>query len=81
MKGDRWPRSMSLEVALEYLSAKPDTFRKKVAPHIRRVPLSDKRKGYLRDDIDAWIDREVGITEEIVQPKLERGINPLDVLD
>ncbi len=59
---DRWPRGMSEALAAEYVGLSVSTIR---AARVRRdfpepVPLTPGRIVYLREDLDAYLDRKAG---------------------
>lgn len=59
-----WPRSMSVELAAAYVGLSPSAFRAQVdrpgstAP--QPIPLTQGRRVWLREDLDAWLDRAAG---------------------
>lgn len=65
------PRILSEQDAATYLALSVSSFRTVVQPHIRVIRLTQRRKGYLIEDLDKWVDDKAGIT---------RYINPLDAL-
>lgn len=53
-----WPRAMDVELAAAYCSISPATLRREgPAP----VTIGRERKVWLRDQLDAWLDRLAGI--------------------
>lgn len=59
---DRWPRGMPESIAAEYVGLSVSTIR---AARVRRdfpdpVQLTPGRIVYLREDLDAYLDRKAG---------------------
>ena len=71
------PRAMSEEVAAYYLSLSVSSFRTEVA--CKRAPqpiwLTMKRKAWLKDDLDAWLDRRSGRTPSTEDDEWQRAID------
>jgi len=55
-----WPRALREEWAAAYLGMSPSLFRATVAPEVAAVRLSPGRVAWLREDLDAWLDRRAG---------------------
>lgn len=55
-----WPRVLPEAWAAVYVGLSVSTFRARVAQEVKAIPLSERRKGYLREDLDAWVDRQAG---------------------
>lgn len=55
-----WPRFMRAERAAAYLDVSPSHFLSVIAPELREVRLSPRVVGWLRDDLDAWLDARAG---------------------
>lgn len=73
------PRLMKTEDAARYVSLSVSAFRTQVAPQCRKLHPASGRVAWLRDDLDAWIDRLAGI-EHVPAPMAEERSNPLDAL-
>ena len=60
--GPAWPpRGMREKVAAYYVGMSPATLRRAMeSGEIARVTLMPGIKVYLRDDLDAWLDRKAG---------------------
>lgn len=54
---DRWPRGMPAEAAAEYCGIGAGTLHT-YGP--KPVTIGQKRKVWLREDLDAWLDRLAG---------------------
>lgn len=56
------PRLLKINDAINYLGGgmSAATFMKVVAPHVPRVILSPRNQGWLREDLDAFLDRRAG---------------------
>jgi predicted DNA-binding transcriptional regulator AlpA len=67
-----WPRALREELAAAYVGLSTSTFRAKVAPELKTVHLTEKRRAWLREDLDAWLDARAGI-----EPA-SHGANPWD---
>lgn len=67
-----WPRGLREELAAEYVGLAPSTFRREVgarrAP--RPVALTPGRQVWLREDLDAYLDRLAG------RPAASPHVNP-----
>ena len=55
-----WPRLLRAEKAAAYLDVSPSFFRDAIAPELPAVHLSKAVKGWLREDLDAWLDARAG---------------------
>ena len=55
-----WPRCMRADKAAAYLDIKPTAFRQHVAPNLRAVHPTPGSVAYLREDLDAYLDRQAG---------------------
>ena len=55
-----WPRVMPEPWAAAYVGLSVSTFRRHVADTVVAIKLSPHRRGYLREDLDAWVDRKAG---------------------
>ena len=64
-------RILSKQDAATYLALSVSSFCTVAQPHIRLIRLTQRRKGYLIEDLNKWVDEKMGIT---------RYINPLDAL-
>ena len=53
------PRVLRAAAAAHYCGIGESTFRERVAPALQAVTLAEV-KGWLREDLDAWIDRQAG---------------------
>ncbi len=73
------PRLMRIKEAAEYVAMSESAFRVWVAPECRKIHNTDRNVAWLRDDLDAWIDRRAGI-EPVGAPVAEGRTNPLDAL-
>ncbi|NVN44487.1 transcriptional regulator [Asaia siamensis] len=73
------PRLLKTEDAARYVSLSVSAFRTQVAPWCRKLHPVAGRVAWLRDDLDAWIDRLAGI-EHTPTTMIEARINPLDAL-
>lgn len=54
------PRGMPEWMAAEYVGASISLFRRTVASQVAAVWIGERRKVWLRDDLDAWLDRRAG---------------------
>lgn len=54
------PRGMREEDAAYYVGVSPSTFRAQVKPEVPPVPLTQGRQVWLREDLDAYLDRKAG---------------------
>ena len=52
-----WPAVLHEPWAAAYLSLSPTTFRASVVPEVPPVRLTERRIGWLRTDLDAWLAR------------------------
>lgn len=61
--GEVTPRLLTTNAAIDYLGGQisQNTFREVVAPHLRRVTITPRNFGYLREDLDSYLDRLAGI--------------------
>lgn len=57
-----WPRFLRAEKAAAYLGMSPTHFRTMVAPAVAEVRLGPHLVGWLREDLDAWLDGKAGRT-------------------
>ncbi len=73
------PRLLKTEEAARYVGLSVSSFRSEVAPWCRKLHPVAGRVAWLRDDLDAWIDRLAGI-ERAPAALIEARINPLDAL-
>lgn len=55
-----WPRVLPEQWAAVYVGLSAASFRRGPAKELQPVRLSAARKGYLREDLDAWVDRQAG---------------------
>lgn len=55
-----WPRFMRAERAAAYLDVSKSHFLAAIAPELRQVRLSPGVAGWLREDLDAWLDARAG---------------------
>lgn len=57
------PRLLSTDQAITYLGGMigRETFMQHVAPHCRRIILSPRNFGWLREDLDRYLDHLAGI--------------------
>jgi predicted DNA-binding transcriptional regulator AlpA len=55
-----WPAVLHEEWAAAYLSLSTTTFRTAVVPEVPPIPLSARRQGWRRTDLDAWIAKQAG---------------------
>ena len=51
---------MRADTAAEYLDVSTTTFRTTIAPELQSVRISPGVVGYLRPEIDEWLDRKAG---------------------
>lgn len=51
------PRAMRADLAALYVGLSPSTFRQVVAPVVPAIRLTAGRVAWLREDLDAWLDR------------------------
>jgi hypothetical protein len=62
-----WPRGLHERWAAAYVGLSPTSFRVVARDHgISAVWLTPRRKVYLREDLDAWLDRKAGRREQTV---------------
>jgi predicted DNA-binding transcriptional regulator AlpA len=54
------PRALREEWAALYCGMSPTLFRERVAPEVPPVRISPGRVAWLREDLDAWLDRRAG---------------------
>lgn len=52
-----WPRALREHLAAQYCGMGSTTFRQVVMPTVPPVQLSPGRIAWLREDLDAWLDR------------------------
>lgn len=59
-----WPRGLREELAAAYVGLSATTVRTLLARGAfpSPVPLTDRRQVWLRDDLDAWLERRAGRT-------------------
>lgn len=57
-----WPRALRAEWAAAYVGLSVTSFRQKVVPDLPPIRLTEKRVAWLREDLDAWLDRKAGRT-------------------
>ena len=55
-----WPRALGAEWAAAYVGLSVTTFREGVAPSVPPFHLSERRLAWLRDDLDAWLEKQAG---------------------
>lgn len=55
-----WPRVLPEGWAAVYVGLSVSSFRRGPAKDLKAIKLSPHRKGYLREDLDAWIDERAG---------------------
>lgn len=55
-----WPRFLRAEKAAAYLDVSKSHFLETIAPEIQRVHLTGRIVGWLRDDLDAWLEARAG---------------------
>ena len=70
------PRVLREPAAAEYVGLSPGAFRRHVVPAVRPIPLTPGRQGWLREDLDAWIDARAGRPD--AAPREETGWDDLD---
>lgn len=51
-----WPRALREDWAAAYVGLGTTTFREQVAPSVPAVTLVGRRKAWLREDLDRWLD-------------------------
>lgn len=52
-----WPRALREQLAAQYCGLSATTFRQVVMPSVAPVQLTTGRVAWLREDLDAWLDR------------------------
>lgn len=55
-----WPRAMNVELAAAYVALSVTSFRVYVVPLVPAIPLTPGRVGWLREDLDAGLDKQAG---------------------
>jgi len=55
-----WPRLLRAEKAAAYLDVSKTHFLATIAPELTEVRLSQGVVGWLRDDLDRWLDGKAG---------------------
>jgi predicted DNA-binding transcriptional regulator AlpA len=55
-----WPRALAQPLAAAYVSLSEASFRVHVMKEVPPVRLTNRRIAWLRDDLDAWLDRRAG---------------------
>jgi hypothetical protein len=55
-----WPRVLGEAWAAAYVGLSPSAFLRGPARELAAIALTAQRRGWLRDDLDAWIDRRAG---------------------
>lgn len=55
-----WPRLLRAEKAAAYLDVSKGHFLSSIAPEIAPVRLSPHVVGWLREDLDAWLEGKAG---------------------
>lgn len=55
-----WQRALSQPLAAAYTGLSEGSFRSYVMKEVPPVRLSKKRIAWLREDLDAWLDRKAG---------------------
>jgi predicted DNA-binding transcriptional regulator AlpA len=55
-----WPRFLRAEKAAAYLDVSKTHFLATIAPDLQAINLSPAVKGWLREDLDAWLDAKRG---------------------
>lgn len=53
-----WPRALREGLAAAYVGLSGTTFRQVVAPEVPHIKLTASRVAWLREDLDAWLDRK-----------------------
>ncbi len=64
-----WPRLMRAERAAAYLDVSKSTFLARIAPELRPVRLTAGIVGYLRDDLDRWLDAQAARGAASAEPE------------
>ena len=54
------PRALQAEQAAYYVGLSTTTFQEVVAQDVPSVQLTEKRRAWLREDLDAWLDVRAG---------------------
>ena len=62
------PRALQAKLAALYVGLSPTTFFQVVAPEVPAVRLSPSRIAWLREDLDAWLDRRKAPTVDAPAP-------------
>jgi hypothetical protein len=70
--GDRWPRAMPVDAAAEYCGIGTTMLRRDGPKPVR---IGEKRLVWMKEDLDAWLDRLAGKTPASGE------INPWDAAD
>ena len=55
-----WSGAMNVELAAAYVTLSATAFRAHVVPFVPAIPLTPGRVGRLREDLDAWLDKQAG---------------------
>ncbi|UPY35532.1 hypothetical protein [Sediminicoccus sp. KRV36] len=55
-----WPRFLRAEKAAAYLDVSKSQFLAVIAPELKAINLSPAVRGWLREDLDAWLDARAG---------------------
>lgn len=66
-----WPRAMGEQLAAAYLDLSVGTFRAQVMGQVTRVAITERRIVYLKEDLDAWLDRKAGKADATSQRSWE----------
>jgi predicted DNA-binding transcriptional regulator AlpA len=64
-----WPRALREEWAAAYVGMSASLFRTAVASEVSPVRLSKTRVAWLREDLDAWLDRRAGRVAGSTEPE------------
>ena len=63
-----WPRAMNVELASAYVALSVTAFRAHVVPSVPSIPLTPGRVAWLREDLDAWLDKQAGRSAALATP-------------
>lgn len=63
----RWPRCMRAETAAEYLDVSKTHFLTAIARDLQAINLNGRAKGWLKEDLDAWLERKAGRVPALVE--------------
>lgn len=53
-----WPAVLSQELAAAYIGISPTAFRTEIAPQVPPIHITQRRVGWVRLHLDAWIARQ-----------------------